>query len=103
MSYTIFGLYFLIQAILNASGNNIFLGKDYRNSERGKTSQNMMILPLTLLGSGWVFMGALYYALYEGKGSTSFYVWLGIITIIAFIIMIFNKYKFKKMYKSKKK
>jgi hypothetical protein len=42
-------------------------------------------------------MGTLHYGLYEGKEATSFYVWLGIITIVALIMMGYNKYKFKKV------
>ena len=36
MTFTIFGLSFLIQAVFNALGKNTFLGKEYRNSEEGR-------------------------------------------------------------------
>jgi hypothetical protein len=97
MSYTIFGLYFMIQAILNALGSNIFLGKEYRDSKKGRLYQRKLVFPLTILGSGWIVMGTLHYGLYEGKEEISFYVWLGIITIVALIMMGYNKYKFKKV------
>lgn len=102
MSFTIFGLSFLIQAILHALGSDIFFGKNYRNSDAGRAYQRSLVFPLTFLGSGWVILGTLYFALYGGKDAKSFYVWLGAVTIIAFTMMAFNKYKFKKRIKSTK-
>lgn len=94
MSYTLFGLLFLIQAISHAWGSDIFLGKKYRNSDIGRIYQRKLVFPLTFLGIGWVILGALYFAIYDGKDATSFYIWLALVTIPAFIMMAFNKYKF---------
>ena len=96
LSFTIFGLSFLIQAIFHAWGSDIFLGKKYRNSDIGRTYQRKLVFPLTFLGTGWVILGALYFALYEGKDATSFYIWLAVVTVPPFIIMAFNKYKYKR-------
>ena len=57
MAFTIFGLSFLIQAIFNALGKNTFLGKEYRNSEKGRIYQRSMVFPLMVLGCGWSFLG----------------------------------------------
>lgn len=95
MAFTVFGLSFLVQAIFHARGSDIFLGRKYRNSDTGRAYQRSLILPLTFLGSGWVILGALYYALYGGKDTAAFYIWLAIITVPAFVIMAINKYKFR--------
>lgn len=78
-----------------ALGSDIFLGKKYRDSDTGRAYQRSLVFPLTFLGSGWVILGALYFALYGGKDTPSFYIWLAAITVPAFSVMAFNKYKFK--------
>lgn len=72
------------------------MDKEYRDSKKGKLYQRKLVFPLTILGSGWIIMGTLYYELYEGKAVTSFYIWLGIITIVVLVIIASNKYKFRK-------
>lgn len=98
MTFTIFGLSFLIQAVFNALGKNTFLGKEYRNSEKGRIYQLSMVFPLMILGCGWSFLGTIYYAVYQGNDSTSFYIWLAVVTIPIFIWLAVNKYKFKKRF-----
>lgn len=95
MVFTLVGLSFLIQGIFHALGSDIFLNKKYRDSDNGREFQRGLVFPLTFLGSGWVILGTLYYGLYQGKDSTSFYIWLAVITIPAFIMLAFNRYKFK--------
>lgn len=96
--YVISGFYscrieFFNSSIFHALGSDVFLNKKYRNSDNCREFQRGLVFPLTFLGSGWVILGTLYYALYQGKDSTSFYIWLAVITIPAFIILAFNKFK----------
>jgi len=95
-SFTIFGLFFLIQAVFHALGSEVFLGRKYRDSDMGKSYQRGLVFPLTFIGSGWVILGSIYYAVYEGKDATSFYIWLAVITILAFVMLAINRYKFKR-------
>lgn len=95
MAFTLFGLLFLVQAVLNALGIDFFLGKTYRNSKEGKIYQRSLAFPLMFLGCGWVFLGTMYYAAYGGKDSISFYIWLAVVTIPVFIWLVINKYKYK--------
>lgn len=99
MSFTIFGLCFLIQAVFNALGINFFLGREYRNFDKGKAYQRSLVFPLIFLGCGWAFLGTIYYAVYKGNDSTSFYIWLAVVTTPVFIWLAVNKYKFKQRFK----
>lgn len=95
MGFTLFGLYFLIQAIFHASGSHVFLAKKWRYSELGKAYQRGLVFPLSFLGSGWVILGTLYFALYDGTDATSFYIWVAVITLIYFVMLGIHQYKFK--------
>lgn len=99
MSFTIFGILFLVQAVFNALGSNLFIGREYRNSDKGKSYKRSLVFPLMFLGCSWSFLGTIYYAVYQGNDSTSFYIWLAVFTIPIFIWLTVNKYKFKKEFK----
>lgn len=63
-----------VGAVFNALGKNAFLGKEYQNSDKGKEYQRSLIF----LGCSWAFLGTIYYAVYGGKDSASFYIWLAV-------------------------
>lgn len=90
----LFGISYLIQAVLHGFHCPYLLSKKYRNAACREEYQRGLILPYTLLGIGWTALGLLY-PMFKHQNIFLYCLYFILIAIYPYILLVKHLKKFE--------